>query len=58
MTNSLQNKATNVGENARQAMARECMQVVPDARVDDRMRDARDGEVGCVGYEINFNRYF
>lgn len=21
-------------------------------------RDARDGQVGVVGYEINFNRYF
>ena len=22
------------------------------------MRDVKDGEVGRVGYEINFNRYF
>jgi len=26
--------------------------------VDEGHRDARDGEVGRVGYEINFNRYF
>jgi type I restriction enzyme M protein len=26
--------------------------------VDENYRDARDGEVGRVGYEINFNRYF
>jgi type I restriction enzyme M protein len=26
--------------------------------VDETYRDTRDGEVGRVGYEINFNRYF
>lgn len=31
---------------------------VPDAYIDDSVRDARDGEIGLVGYEINFNRYF
>jgi len=31
---------------------------VPDAFIDDYVRDAKDGEVGIVGYEINFNRYF
>ena len=31
---------------------------VPDAWVDESHRDARDGAVGRVGYEINFNRYF
>ena len=31
---------------------------LPDAWIDDSKRDARDGEVGIVGYEINFNRYF
>ena len=31
---------------------------MPDAWVDENHRDARDGEVGRVGYEINFNRYF
>jgi len=58
ITKSLQTKAIDVGENARHFMARECMHVVPNARVDERVRDARDGEVGGVGYEINFNRYF
>ena len=26
--------------------------------MDESYRDSRDGEVGRVGYEINFNRYF
>ncbi len=31
---------------------------LPDAFVDQSVRDEKDGEVGIVGYEINFNRYF
>lgn len=31
---------------------------VEDAWINPDKRDARDGEVGIVGYEINFNRYF
>jgi type I restriction enzyme M protein len=31
---------------------------VPDAWIDTSKRDSRDGKVGLVGYEINFNRYF
>ena len=31
---------------------------VPDAWIDTRKRDPKDGHVGLVGYEINFNRYF
>ena len=38
--------------------AREVKPHVPDAWIDESRRDARDGEVGIVGYEINFNRYF
>lgn len=38
--------------------AREVEPFVPDAWVDTTHRDASDGEVGRVGYEINFNRYF
>ena len=39
-------------------IAREVMPFVPDAWVDEDYRDARDGGVGRVGYEINYNRYF
>jgi type I restriction enzyme M protein len=31
---------------------------VPDAWVNTAIRDPKDGDVGRVGYEINFNRYF
>ncbi len=31
---------------------------VPDAWIDIKKRDPKDGKVGIVGYEINFNRYF
>ena len=31
---------------------------VPDAWIDESKRDAKDGHIGVVGYEINFNRYF
>ena len=39
-------------------VAREVKPFVPDAWVDQSYRDARDGKVGGVGYEINFNRNF
>ena len=31
---------------------------MPDAWVDESYTDTRDKQVGRVGYEINFNRYF
>jgi type I restriction enzyme M protein len=31
---------------------------VPDAWIDTDKRDPKDGQVGIIGYEINFNRYF
>ncbi len=37
---------------------REVRPHVPDAWIDESKRDPQDGEVGLVGYEINFNRYF
>ena len=45
-------------EDWRAYVAREVTPFVPDAWVDESYRDERDGEVGRVGYEINFNRYF
>lgn len=38
--------------------AREVLPHVPDAWIDTSKTDAKDGLVGIVGYEINFNRYF
>ena len=37
---------------------REVLPHVPDAWIDTTRRDPKDGEMGIVGYEINFNRYF
>lgn len=38
--------------------AREVKPHVRDAWIDTGKRDERDNQVGLVGYEINFNRYF
>ena len=45
-------------ENWREFVEREVKPFVPNAWVDENHRDARDGGIGRVGYEINFNRYF
>ena len=37
---------------------REVQPHVPDAWIDESRRDPKDKQVGMVGYEINFNRYF
>jgi type I restriction enzyme M protein len=37
---------------------REVAPHVPDAWINRAVTDAKDGEIGRVGYEINFNRYF
>lgn len=37
---------------------REVKPHVPDAWIDRGKRDLKDGQVGLVGYEINFNRHF
>lgn len=39
-------------------MQAEVLPHAPDAVVDDSFVDEKDGKVGKVGYEINFNRYF
>ncbi len=45
-------------EDWRDYFAREVAPFVPDAWVDESYSDAQDDEVGRVGYEINFSRYF
>jgi type I restriction enzyme M protein len=47
-----------LNEDWRDYVKREVMPFVPDAWVDESYTDDRDGAVGRVGYEINFNRYF
>jgi len=31
---------------------------VPNAWINEKIRDHKDGEIGKIGYEINFNKYF
>jgi type I restriction enzyme M protein len=45
-------------EDIREYFAREVLPHVPDAWIDESKRDAEDGEIGIVGYEIPFNRHF
>jgi len=47
-----------LSENVDAYFTREVLPHVPDAWVNTAVRDPKDGEVGRVGYEINFNRYF
>jgi type I restriction enzyme M protein len=47
-----------LGEDIDAYMAREVLPHVPDAFVNTEVVDHKDGKVGKVGYEINFNRYF
>jgi type I restriction enzyme M protein len=37
---------------------REVRPYVPDAWINESVRDHKDDQIGKVGYEINFNRYF
>lgn len=45
-------------EDWRTYVEREVKPFLPDAWVDESHTDARDKQVGRVGYEINFNRHF
>lgn len=47
-----------LSQNIDDYFAREVLPHVPDAWIDTGKTDERDGQVGIVGYEINFNRYF
>ncbi len=50
--------AEGVPESVRAFFDREVMPHVPDAWIDTARRDPKDDQVGLVGYEVNFNRYF
>lgn len=54
------NETENVplGEDIEAYFQREVLPHVPDAWIDTSKVDPQDGQVGVVGYEINFNRYF
>jgi len=46
-----------LAEAVEEFFAREVKPHVPDAWIDTDRRDPKDGEIGLIGYEINFNRY-
>lgn len=52
------NELVPLAEDWREYMKREVLPFLPDAWVDESHTDTRDKQVGRVGYEINFNRYF
>lgn len=47
-----------ISQDIRDYFAREVLPHVPDAWIDESKKDEKDGLVGVIGYEINFNRYF
>jgi len=51
-------KSVPIAERIEDFFAREVQPHVPDAWINTAIRDEKDGGVGKVGYEINFNRYF
>jgi len=52
------NENVPLGESVYDYFQREVIPHVPDAWIDESKTDALDGEVGIVGFEIPFNRYF
>lgn len=52
------NENVPLGESVYDYFQREVIPHVPDAWIDESKTDAQDGEVGIVGFEIPFNRYF
>ena len=52
------NESVPLSESVEAFFAREIKPHVPDAWIDTDKRDLKDDQVGIVGYELNFNRYF
>lgn len=57
-TDLRENENVPLGQDIQDYFAKEVLPHVPDAWIDETKRDDKDGKVGIVGYEINFNRYF
>ncbi|CAN0622824.1 type I restriction enzyme M protein [Burkholderia multivorans] len=53
-----ENENVPLGQDIHDYFAKEVLPHVPDAWIDESKKDEKDGQVGIVGYEINFNRYF
>jgi type I restriction enzyme M protein len=56
--NPLSTERVPMKENFHTYFEREVKPYVADAWVNTMIRDHKDNQVGKVGYEINFNRYF
>ncbi|GAA0683288.1 hypothetical protein GCM10009104_05480 [Marinobacterium maritimum] len=52
------NENVPLGEDIHDYFTREVLPHVPEAWIDESKCDEKDGQVGIVGYEIPFNRYF
>ena len=48
----------SLGQDIYEYFKKEVLPHVPDAWIDTSKLDEKDGQVGIVGYEINFNRFF
>jgi type I restriction enzyme M protein len=57
-TNLRDTENVPLSESVETFFEREVKPYVPNAWIDETKCDAKDSEVGIVGYEINFNRYF
>lgn len=57
-TNLRDTENVPLSESVETFFEREVKPHVSQAWIDESKRDAQDGKVGIVGYEINFNRYF
>ena len=53
-----ENENVPLNQSIEEYYAREVQPHVRDAWIDTSKTDAKDGQIGIVGYEINFNRYF
>ncbi|MDH6186747.1 class I SAM-dependent DNA methyltransferase [Polaromonas sp. CG_23.6] len=52
------NENVPLTEDIRDYFAREVLPHVPDAYIDETFRDETDKNIGRVGFEVNFNRFF
>lgn len=52
------NENVPLGESVFDYFEREVLPHVPDAWIDESKREAQDGDIGVVGFEIPFNRHF
>lgn len=53
-----ENENVLLGQDIYEYFVKEVLLYVVDVWIDEVKRDEKDGEVGIVGYEINFNCYF